>query len=195
MIAAGVLLFGSVIARADDFVVLDRTASDFDTWGMQPDGRERVVMVISRETGLPVTVLETQRQTTQLGYGGLFIANSLAAESGRGFDEIVALKRGGRGWGDIARQYNVNLGSVVSRTHRADVAFHENGNVKRDEMKAEKFVNGHDARDGKLDGTGKGVGHAHAKAGKVVRLGKGKNHGDAMGHGNGKGHGGGKGHK
>ncbi|MGI8482486.1 MAG: hypothetical protein ACR2MF_10560 [Chthoniobacterales bacterium] len=188
MIAACALLLGGVTARAQDYVILDRTADDYDRVQIQPDGTVRVYDTISRETNVPVAVLQDQRTRYGLGYGGLLIGNALAVEIGRPFDEIVALRQAGRGWGDIARQYNVNLGQVVSRAHRADTVFHVEGNAK----KAAKFVNGHDARDGKLDGTGPG----HVKAAKVARAVKvkGNGHENGKGHG-GKGHGGGKGHK
>lgn len=182
-------------ALAQDYVALDRTADDYDRVQIQPDGTVRVVDTISRETGVPVTVIQQQRARYGLGYGSLLIANSLAAEVGRPVDEILALRQSGRGWGDIARQYNVNVGNVVGRVKRADVAF-TGTNSKRDRMKAEKFVNGHDARDGKLDGTGRG----HAKSQRVSHPVKmvgpafGKEHGHGPGKDNGKGKGNGKGH-
>jgi hypothetical protein len=170
ILAAGLLLVAAAIGRADDFVVLDRTVSDFDTWGADPYGRERVVTVISGETGLPMTILETQRQQTGLGYGGLFIANSLASATGRSFDEIVALKNSGHGWGWIAKQNGVKLGPIVSRAHRADQAFRgDSGKLKK--VKKDKFNDG---------GFGHGNGH-------------GKGHGKAQGMGHGGGHGKGKG--
>lgn len=172
MLAAGLLLSSGAIARAEDYVVLERTARDFDTWGMRPDGRERVVTVISGETGVPITTLDLQRQQTGLGYGGLFIANSLASATGRSFDEIVARKAGGEGWGRIAQDYGVKLGPIVSRAHRADASFH-NGNGKLKKFK--KGKHGHDDF-----GSGNGHGHRNNKG---------------FGHSNGKGYGGGHGHK
>lgn len=187
LVLAGLLAM-AVIALAQDYVVLDRTADAYDRVQIQPDGTLRVVDAISRETGVPSAMIEEQRTQYGLGYGGLLIANSLAAETGRPVDEIVGFRQNGRGWGEIARQYNVNLGNVVNRVHRADVAFTGNTNVntKRDAMKAAKFVNGHDARDGKLDGTGPGHGRGHLKAATV---GSGNGHGNGKANGKAKGHG------
>ena len=126
------LFFGAAMAQADDIVILERTANNFDTWGMRPDGRERVLTAISRETGVPITTLEAQRESTRLGYGGLFIANSLAAATGQTFDEIAALKASGHGWGWIAKQNNVKLGPIVSQARHANKTFtHDNGKVKK----------------------------------------------------------------
>ena len=137
LILAALLFLGSAIAQADEIVILERRANDFDTWGMRPDGRDRVLNAISRETGVPITTLEAQRDSTRLGYGGLFIANSLASATGQSFDEIAALKASGHGWGWIAKQNNVKLGPIVSRAHRVDSTF-RNGNGKVKKMKKNK---------------------------------------------------------
>ena len=178
---------------AQDYIILDQRADEFDRW------QERVdysygTPVISREFDVPVTVLEEQRTRTSLGYGGLMIANALARETGRPFDEIVAMKQSGMGWGRIAQDNGVKLGPIVSRLNRVDTGFKS--------VKADKFVNGHDARDGKFDGTGPGHNRVKAKGPKAsksvahgngfARGGGGKAHGKA--HGGGKG-GGGKGKK
>ena len=135
---------------AQDYIVLDRRADEFDRWQDRLDYSDGNP-VIAREFGVPVTVLEEQRTQTSLGYGGLMIANALARETGRPFDEIVAMKQSGMGWGRIAQENGVKLGPIVSRFDRADTAFRSHGNLKRDQMKAAKFVNGHDARDGRID--------------------------------------------
>lgn len=132
LILAAFLFFGAAIAQGDDVVILERTANDFDTWGATSNGREHVLAAISRETGVSVTTLEAQRAQTRLGYGGLFIANSLASATGRTFEEIAALKASGHGWGWIAKQNNVKLGPIVSRARHANKEFkHENGKVKK----------------------------------------------------------------
>jgi hypothetical protein len=162
LILAALLFFGAAIAQADDVVILERTANDFDTWGMRPDGRERVLTAISRETGVPITTLEAQRAQTRLGYGGLFIANSLASATGQTFDEIAALKASGHGWGWIAKQNNVKLGPIVSQARHANKAFkNDNGKVKKlKKNKEDKFFdddsNGFDRGPGNSHGQNKG---------------------------------------
>jgi hypothetical protein len=179
LIAAALLCFGAAFAQADDVVILERTASDFDTWGATPSGQERVLSAISRETGVPVSTLQLQRDQTRLGYGGLFIANSLASATGQTFDEIAALKASGHGWGWIAKQNNVKLGPIVSRARNASKPF-KNEKVKVKKMKK----NGDDGGfDDEMD-RGPGMGNGHGK-------GKGpKSNGNfhSMGKGKGKGH-------
>jgi hypothetical protein len=194
--AFAALLACAAPVLAQDYMILDRRADEFDRWQDRVDysyGNP----VVSREFGVPVDLLEQQRTRTQLGYGGLMIANALARETGRSFDDIVAMKRSGMGWGRIAQENGVKLGPIVSRFDRTDRAF-RSYNSKRDRMKSEKFVNGHDARDGRLDkpakvrgngnGSGKNVGHGKSHGGG----GKAKGHGGGGGKGKG---GGGKGKK
>jgi hypothetical protein len=132
LILTALLVFGAAIARADEIVVLENTASDFDTWAGRTNGREQVLTAISRDTGVPITTLETQRDRTRLGYGGLFIANSLASATGQSFDEVAALKASGHGWGWIAKQNNVKLGPIISRARNANKPFkNENAKIKK----------------------------------------------------------------
>ena len=188
LIFAAMLFFDAASARADDIVVLERTATDFDTWGASPDGRGRVLTSISRQTGVPIGTLEAQREQTRLGYGGLFIANSLASATGKTFDEIAALKASGHGWGWIAKQNNVKLGPIVSRAHRANKEFRkDNPKVKKAKKdKSADFFNDGVDRSGHGNGHGKGHG---------ANAGHGSGHGKAqgMGHGGGQGKGKGKG--
>lgn len=172
-VAAAAFLLFSAPVFAQDYVVLDQRASEFNNWQGRVDANYGPTTIISRETNVPVAVIEEQRTRTSLGYGELLIANSLAVETGRSFDDIIAYRTRGYGWGKIARENRVNLGHVVSRLDRASVDFRDSGNLKRDRMKAAKFVNGHDARDGKFDdskpgkafsnGNGKGKGKRKAK--------------------------------
>jgi hypothetical protein len=182
LILAAFLSLGAAVVNADDIVILERTASDFDTWGARPDGRERVLSAISRETGVPITTLEAQRNSTRLGYGGLFIANSLASATGQTFDEIAALKASGHGWGWIAKQNNVKLGPIVSRARNVDKAFkNKNGKVKKvKKNKEDKFFDGDDFDRGNGNDRGPGNTRGHDKGPKPKAnfhsKGKGKGH-------------------
>ena len=74
---------------------------------------------ISAETGVPVATLQAERASTGLGWGGLEKAHLLANASGQTFDTIVGKFQGHEGWGQIAHNYGLNLGKVVS----AEVAY------------------------------------------------------------------------
>ena len=85
-------------------------------------GGKRVLTRISNETGVPVDTLQTEKSTTGLGYGGLRNANLLANASGQSFDTIVGKFKAGEGWGEIAHDYGLNLGKLVSAAHRSSHA-------------------------------------------------------------------------
>ena len=77
---------------------------------------------ISAATGVPVATLQAERASTGLGWGSLEKAHLLANASGQSFDDIVALHQSGQGWGKIARNKGLNLGTLVSNAHRSSNA-------------------------------------------------------------------------
>src|SRR6266567_383947 len=97
-IAAFILMFGTVASRAAN---LDR---------------------ISAETGVPVATLQAERASTGLGWGGVEKAHLLANASGQSFDTIVGKFQAHEGWGQIAHDYGLNLGKVVSSARRSSQA-------------------------------------------------------------------------
>jgi len=98
IIAALVLVFGSVASRAAN---VDR---------------------ISAATGVPVATLQAERASTGLGWGSLEKAHLLANATGQSFHNVVALHRSGHGWGKIANDNGLNLGTLVSNAHRSSNA-------------------------------------------------------------------------
>jgi hypothetical protein len=84
-------------------------------------GGADVLNRISRETGVPVATLQTEKSSTKLGYGELEIANLLAKASGQRFDSIVAKFKAGENWGKIAHDMRLNLGKIVSDAHRSNL--------------------------------------------------------------------------
>jgi len=158
LLLVSLLLLSAVGINAQEVVILENTGRNFDRSATTSHGRERVLNEISRETQVPVATLKDQRKHTHLGYGGLFIANSLASATGKTFDEIAALKASGHGWGWIAKQNNVKLGPIVSRAHHVDKA------IKKDHTKnatVAKTKKSKKAKKEKLYGKGHGSKHGH----------------------------------
>ena len=79
---------------------------------------------ISAETGVPVATLQAERASTGVGWGGLEKAHLLANASGQSFDTIVGKFQGHEGWGRIAHDYGLNLGTVVSNARRSSPGDH-----------------------------------------------------------------------
>ena len=68
---------------------------------------------------VPVKTLGQQRSSTKWSYGDLLVANSLAAGSGKSFEEIKALRAGSKGWSVLARKLRIDPASVAARVTSA----------------------------------------------------------------------------
>jgi hypothetical protein len=77
---------------------------------------------ISAATGVPVATLQAERASTGLGWGSLEKAHLLANASGQSFDSVVSAHQSGQGWGKIARNNGLKLGTLVSNAHRSSNA-------------------------------------------------------------------------
>ena len=135
--AAFILVFGSIASRGAN---LDR---------------------ISTETGVPVATLRAERASTGLGWGGLEKAHLLANESGRSFDDIVALHKSGEGWGKIAHDNGLNLGKVVSNAHHSSKATSRSQNIHSQKVhgkSANKISKSHGSKMNTIRGGGMGHG-------------------------------------
>ena len=102
---------------------------------------------ISVETGVPVATLQAERASTGLGWGELEKAHLLANSTGKSFDEIVALRKGGQGWGNIAHDNGLKLGEIVNDArHSSKATMRAQGS---DFISGSNGVQGMDRIDGK----------------------------------------------
>ena len=83
------------------------------------EGYSLIGPAVSWQTGVPVAILKKQRAATGLTFGELVVANSLASGSGKSFNQILAMKVKGQGWGQLATQLNINIDSVTARLRAA----------------------------------------------------------------------------
>ena len=84
-----------------------------------PDGFRVVVGHISRELGVPVDALRAQRLRSGFDWGGIFIANRLAKETGMSFDEVVAAYRAGQSWEAIVQEHKIDLEKLTAAIERS----------------------------------------------------------------------------
>jgi len=82
-------------------------------------GDAAVLNRTSRETGVPVAALLTEKSSTGLGYADLEMANLLAKASRQRFDGIIAKFKAGESWDKIAHDMGLKLGKIVGDAHRA----------------------------------------------------------------------------
>ena len=156
-IAAFILVFGTVASRAAN---LDR---------------------ISAETGVPVATLQAERASTGLGWGGLEKAHLLANASGQSFDTIVGKFQAHEGWGQIAHDYGLNLGHVVSSARRSSQATTHAQNTKTVHGKS-STAHGKSATHMGRGHTSKMMTTRGASHGSSFRSGFGRSHGMSMSH-------------
>lgn len=99
---------------------------------------------VSWQTEVPMRTLIEQQTETNLSYGELLLSNSLAAKSGRTFEEIVGLRENTRTWGELMRQLQVSpeiivtqAGAACQRILTADVRY------RRKLQREDDLANGH----------------------------------------------------
>ena len=110
---------------------------------------------ISAATGVPVTTLQAERASTGLGWGSLEKAHLLANASGQSFNDIVALHQSGQGWGKIAHDNGLKLGTLVSNAHRSSNATMHAKNMRTMHGKSGTHVaRGHSAKTSSTRGVG-----------------------------------------
>jgi hypothetical protein len=83
------------------------------------EGWSLIGPAVSAQTGVPVEILKKQRAATGLSFWELLVANSLASANGKSFNEIMRMKAKSQSWGQLAKQLNINIGSITVRLRAA----------------------------------------------------------------------------
>jgi hypothetical protein len=87
--------------------------------GLVVRGVGLVPAAVAWQTKVPVRQLVQQQADTRLSYGELLIANSLAQGSEKSFNEILALRRKSKSWGELSLKLHINPDSIVARAAAA----------------------------------------------------------------------------
>jgi hypothetical protein len=116
------LAAGTAVAKtmdqSKDLKEMQKQATLLDNQAGQ--NQELVFDSLSAQLNIPIDTLKNQQANTNFSPGQLFIANSLAASSGKTFDDIIQEFNTGKGWGEIANENDLNLGKVVSDLKRVN---------------------------------------------------------------------------
>lgn len=81
--------------------------------GRHPEVRDRVFARMYRESGFPISALETQEKAhPEAGIGGLMIANIIARRGRIPVEQVYAEHKSGKSWGEIANEHKVNGGDL-----------------------------------------------------------------------------------
>ena len=71
--------------------------------------KQRTLSVIVINTDVAAATLEKEKARTGYSFGEIYVAHSLALSTGKKFEAIVALKKGGQTWAQIAQAHKVRL--------------------------------------------------------------------------------------
>ncbi len=99
---------------------LRQAVDSLDGLGMLPvKGFGLVPAAVSWLTETPINTLVEQQAATNLSYGELLIAHTLAAKSGGSFAHIIAMRARTQTWDELARQLAIDPDYLVSRANAA----------------------------------------------------------------------------
>jgi hypothetical protein len=119
---------------------LNNAAEAIDKEASTSEGTTRVTRKLSEQFGADEEVI-TGLRDQGYGFGEIAIALSLAAESGKDVNTILAMKTDEVGWGKVAKESGVKLGRVVSSVRKSSHAIkreEERKTVEEKERKREK---------------------------------------------------------
>ena len=71
--------------------------------------KQRMLSIITINTDVAASTLEQEKERTGLSFGDVYVAHSLALATRKKFSAIVALKKSGQSWAQIAKSHNVIL--------------------------------------------------------------------------------------
>jgi hypothetical protein len=113
-LVAVTFLVTAAIAIGDESAAIAKLVDDINA-AVRTDKR-RMLSLITINTDVAGTTLEQEKARTGLTFGDIYVAHSLSLATKKKFDAIVALKKGGQSWAQIARAHKVSLkGSAALR--------------------------------------------------------------------------------
>ena len=101
------VLLSAALAAADDSRAIAKLIDDINV-AARADKR-RILSIITINTDVAAATLEKEQARTGLSMGEIYVAHSLALATRKKFNEIVALKKGGQSWTQIAHAHKVSL--------------------------------------------------------------------------------------
>jgi len=96
---------------------LDALAAAVDRGAATPRGEAATVERMAAALARTPAEVRASRAATRLGWGDLFIAHRLATRGGHPLEKVVAARRTGTGWSEIAEEARVDAAALA-----ADVA-------------------------------------------------------------------------
>jgi len=93
--------------QKNDPVAIGKLIDDINT--AVRTNKQRMLSIITINTDVATTTLEQEKARTGLSFGEVYVAHSLALATKKRFSAIVAMKKAGQSWAQIAKSHNVTL--------------------------------------------------------------------------------------
>src|SRR3989339_664738 len=131
VIVLGLMMFTFCYVRAADDTGKgkENEASEMDK-NLDSPGAKKAIAYLAKKFNVTEQVIIDLRNK-DFGYGEIMHALVISSKSGQPLDTIVALRESGMGWGEIAKKYDLKLGTITSEVKK-DKKF-----IKKDVTKQE----------------------------------------------------------
>ena len=96
-----------VVAAAEDAAAITKLIEDINA--AVRTNKQRMLSIITINTDVAGSTLEEEKTRTGLSFGEIYVAHSLALATKKKFSTIVALKKSGQSWTQIANSHKVTL--------------------------------------------------------------------------------------
>jgi hypothetical protein len=106
-------------AYASDEATLNQAMKALNARAKTDADKKLVLTAVSQQTTLPEKTLLAHMGKTQLNYGELLTAESLAQGGRKDINAILAMKRG-KEWIDVSKEVKIDPGSIVDRLRAAE---------------------------------------------------------------------------
>lgn len=112
------------VAFAEDEMDLNHAITELNGISKQQYARGATYGAVAAQTGVPIVRLMADRRATNLNYGELLVAESIAAATGKSVQAVIAQQSKGQGWSYVARQNKINPVSLTARLRAAGQQLH-----------------------------------------------------------------------
>jgi hypothetical protein len=104
---------------------LKRFVADLDAMGQKSEVRDRLMVRLYKNVGVPISTLQAQEKANpNVGIGGLYIAHAIASRSHKPADSILAEHKAGKDWPTIAYAHKVSLTDLLESAQGAKESAH-----------------------------------------------------------------------
>src|SRR5437016_8651584 len=97
----------AAIAVAEDAAAIAKLIDDINA--AVRANKQRMLSIITINTDVAASTLEQEKERNGLSIGDVYVAHSLALATRKKFSAIVALKKSGQSWAQIAKSHSVTL--------------------------------------------------------------------------------------